>query len=250
MWQQGLRKSNKGCTRFSPEVRAAACDNYYAAFFNVAKVRFEDCEDRKRKRGREGDKVLAEAWKYFEAQHTRNGQLLLQPRSITKTAFRRLIDRHFGSWIADCRCPSKPRKKIVQLTHAEVHELADLLATPIEKDGKMMRFQNIEAAVAEASIVPRIADLVAKSGCSKCTDILQRHLLHSVPYLHLGPEDRAPELCHKTLQDRRALADVLSGRVPWIDVDPHKNYMPHAAKVPDSVQVAVESFFGSVKADF
>lgn len=216
MWQQGLRKSNKGCTRFSLEVRAAVCDSYYTSFYRIEGVRFEDYVGWKRKRGREGDRVLDEAWRCFEAQHTRNGRLLLQPRSINKEAFRRLIDRHFPSWIAQRRCPSKPRKKIVNLTAAELHELAELLATPIEKGGKTMRFQSIEAAVAEAAIVPRISALVDKSGCGDCTDILQRHLLQSVPELHLGPEDRTQKLCQKTLKDRQALADVLAGRVPWI----------------------------------
>lgn len=44
--------------------------------------------------------------------------------------------------------------------------------------------------------------------------------------------------------DRRLLK---KGSVGYIDVNPTKNYMPHAAKVPDSVQVAVESLFGSIK---
>lgn len=51
----------------------------------------------------------------------------------------------------------------------------------------------------------------------------------------------------QTPPDRRLLE---KGQKGYIDVDPIKNYMPHAAKVPDSVQVAVESFFGAAKPDF
>lgn len=74
----------------------------------------------------------------------------------------------------------------------------------------------MEEAVHEAGSSSRIAALVVKSGCSKCTDILQRHLLASVSDLHLGPEDRTPELCQKTFKDRQVLADILAGMKPWI----------------------------------
>lgn len=36
----------------------------------------------------------------------------------------------------------------------------------------------------------------------------------------------------------------------FIDVDPQKNYMPHAVKVPDSVHVPIESLFGADKPSF
>lgn len=47
--------------------------------------------------------------------------------------------------------------------------------------------------------------------------------------------------------DRRLLK---RGQPGYIDLDPVKNYMPHAAKVPDSVQVPIESLFGPVKRFF
>lgn len=61
---------------------------------------------------------------------------------------------------------------------------------------------------------------------------------------HAGLSGR--KLRGKELPDRRLLKKTQRG---YIDVDPIRNYMPHAAKVPDSVQVAVESLFGVVKPD-
>lgn len=141
MWEAGVRKSKPGWTRFCREVREAACDNYNIAYRHVTGHDFDERAHLKRKRGCKGDEVLREASSTFEAGHTRNGQLLLQPRSITKEQYERLIDRFFPRWIATRHCPSKPRKKIVNLTHGELQELAALLATPIQKDGNMKRFQ-------------------------------------------------------------------------------------------------------------
>lgn len=49
------------------------------------------------------------------------------------------------------------------------------------------------------------------------------------------------------LPDRRSLKHGEKGYIP---VDPIKNYVPTAPKVPDSLKVPIESFFGPVKRTF
>lgn len=216
MFDKGIRKSNAGCTHFLPEVRAAACEHYYITYRRLRGVYPTDASCLKRKRGWQGDDVLRDAWTSFDEVHVRNGLLIAQPRSITKDGFKKLVDKYFGGWIATRACQSKGRTKVINLTHAELHELADLLATPIHKDGKKQRFKNIDQALAKPEEAPRICALVDKSRCKDSPDLLHHHLLANVPELHYGPEDRAPELCDGTLKARQQLADVLAGRVPWI----------------------------------
>lgn len=126
VWEQGLRKSKQGCTRFCREVREAACDNCNIAYHRVKGVQLDERTRFKRKRGCKRDEVLREAWSTFEAGHTRNGQLIVQPRGVTKEQFERLIDRHLPQWIATRRCPSKGRKKVINLTAAEIQELKNV----------------------------------------------------------------------------------------------------------------------------
>lgn len=155
--------------------------------------------------------MLDAAWNSFIAAHVRGGQLILQPRIITKSAYRRLIDRHIEQWLLTRECPSRSHKKHFNLTLPELQELADLLATPFEHDGHTHRYTNIIKAIED---IPRVKALAAKSRLSPV--VLHDHVLASIPSLQYGPEDRAAQLCYHTLMGRRALADVLSGRVPWL----------------------------------
>lgn len=152
----GTRKRGPGPCHFLPRVREAACEHYYIAYLRGTGISLDNKDLPKRGRGCKGDPFIRDAWESFYATHTRNGWLIAQQRHITKEGFHKILIKHFASWSATRKCPSGSRKKAVNLTDAELQELADLLVTPVQHDDNYIRFDSITQA---AEYVDRVKQL-------------------------------------------------------------------------------------------
>lgn len=198
-------------SHFPPRLRQAACECYFHAFKSVHGVRLDRHQLPELRAGRSGDSVLTEAYQRFMAAHSCKGLLIGCPRPCSRRAFRDLIHRHYHSWARTRECPSRSRKRAVNLTDAEATELAHLLATPMRSGRSFIRFTTLGEASAKRV---RVRSLVLKSGVSHTA--LHSWLLSRVKTLKYKPEDRAPVFCSSTFRHRQVLSDVLGQRRPWI----------------------------------
>lgn len=194
-------------------LRAAACLEYFHACQGVDK-NIERPEDvvRKRKIGCTGDAAVTRAYNVFMQAFSVDGRLIGLPRGLQRKDFRRLVNVYWPSWVKTRECPSRSRRRVVGLNHAEALELATLLTEPVNIKGSMNRFKTVGDAM---KVRPRIAALVEKSRVGSHTSFLEKWLLQEVPWLKRQPEDRAPRLCLSTLKKRQHCADIWGGRVPW-----------------------------------
>lgn len=203
--------SGPGIPHFKPEVREAACEHYFVAYFQRTGVCLNNTVLPRVSLGCKGDAVLADAWQTFYVTHTCDGRLRAQERDIDKKAFTRLLRDWFAMWSESRSCPHAPRRKAINLSDDELAEMAHLLTTPLQQDGEFIRFENIDTA---ATMVDRVRQLYKKSRAT--SPVLHQHLVQTIPSFQYGPEDRSTRLCPSTLKARRSLADVWAGRTPWI----------------------------------
>lgn len=216
-----------GPCHFTPKLREAACECYFNAYHRATAVKLDRRGLPRMQSGPQGDSVLTESYTAFMAAHSRGGRLIGCPRGCSRKTYRELIRKHFKSWSKTRQCPTKSRKKLVNLTDAEAIELAAELATPTRNGQSFERFICIDDAAAAR---PRIAELVAKSGAT--SDALHRWLMHRVPTLKYKPEDRAPTLCPTTLRKRQACADVWGQRMRWFSRLSHSGAIARQCQTP------------------
>ena len=196
---------------FLPRVRAACCEHYFLAYYKLTGEKYSSDILPPLQGNTIGHSALNEAWSTFQILHMNGKELVLQPRPMQKPDFIKILHKYRKAFLDTRDCPSKSKKKIINLTASEWEELARELATPLQQNNNFVRFTSIGDA---AEKKPRVHELKIKSGVGYA--LLHQELMIKFPDLQYAPEDRAVKLCPSTLKARRKLADVFAGRVPWL----------------------------------
>lgn len=211
MKRPGTEQHRQAPGHFQARVREACCEAFFTAFFDLTdkKPRIEPLENL---RGNsEGHRALLLAWKRFTRAHMHEGTLFWQQRGMTKKDFCKILHRYWKTWNETRECNSKSRKKEPTLTWPEWEQLHKAVTTPLQVDGKTVRFASLKEVQQK---LPWVKDLCDKSGLGY--QPLVDGLRDRFPSIHYGPEDRAARLCPKTFTARQHLADVWAARAPWL----------------------------------
>lgn len=160
--------------------------------------------------GPRGDPRLSDGYEDFMAAYSADGILFGTNRGCTKKQYREMLMRHYLHWATTRKCPTKPRRKQVNLTPEEGVELARIISTPQQKDESFERFTTLKDAC-EAR--PRAKQLANKSRATNRK--LHNWLIRNVKTLKYRADDVAPTLCRHTRTRRANCADIWAGRKPW-----------------------------------
>lgn len=209
------RPLGTGKRHFTPDLRANACQQFYLAYLELHGKRLDDQDLPELDRGPEGDRAVTMAYQRFMDANSRDGLLIGLGRDCDREAYVELLRRSFKQYSVTRTCPTKSRKKDVNLTHQEAEQLFKLLTTPQWHKGNPIRFAGLDDAAKKDA---DIKHLCKKSGATMT--YLHRWMMGKFPNLQYEPEDRVQELVASTLKSRRECAAIWRGEQPWFQRPP------------------------------